>query len=222
MENNFKFRIRLLITADIQITYTRRYCSNMESVRILLRKLFPRNRKILLSDIIRNRISELTQNSDIVRTACSMVAGKLDIDATNEDGVTLFYLAIRNMEWDVAEYLLDLGADPTLVPPKVRSNFWVLKFSDFDESHSMADQVENRIECVHRLHTLGVLNENYKEFTKCLLFVGRCDLKDVIKGIKKILPGNTIKSSVIVLKNRESLLSSRSRIESNVSTDFTH
>ena len=50
----------------------------------------------------------------------------IDGDFSVGDGVTLFYSAIRNMDWDKAEHLLDLGADPTQVPAKVHPKFWVL------------------------------------------------------------------------------------------------
>ena len=146
----------------------------------------------ILSDMDTRRISELTQNSGIVRTACSMVDGKLDMNATNEDGVTLFYLAIQNQEWDVAEYLLDLGADPKLVPQKVRPKFWRLRLSDFGGDQSFSDRLEVRIRCLQGLHELGVLDVSDKEFMKRLLFVDRYDLKNINESVIKLLPESFI------------------------------
>ena len=133
----------------------------------------------ILSNIDTSRISELTQNTDIVSTACSMVDGKLDINATDVDGVTLFYLAIHNQEWDVAEYLLDVGADPKLVPPKDRPKVWQLKLLEFDGDQSFSDRLELRIGWLQILQELGVLEVANKEFIKRLMFVDRYDLKEL-------------------------------------------
>ena len=146
----------------------------------------------ILSDIDTSRISDLTQNIDILRTTWSMVDGKLDINATNEDGVTLFYLAIHHQEWAVAEYLLNVGADPKLVPPKDRPKVWRMRLLDFDGDQSFFDRLELRIGWLQILQELGVLEAANNEFIKRLLFVDRFDLKELNESIIKLLSENDL------------------------------
>ena len=147
-----------------------------------------------------NRLSELTQNLDIVGTACSMVDGKFDINAANKDGVTLFYLAIHNQEWGVAEYLLDLGADPKLVPPKDRPKVWRLKLLEFDGDQSFSDRLELRIAWLQILQGMGVLEAANKEFMKRLMFVDRYDLKELNESIIELLSESNLSRVTDLLK----------------------
>ena len=135
----------------------------------------------------RCRVSDLTKNNDFKRTVESMFEMNLDIDAPNSDRITLFYSAIQNQEWEIAEYLLEIGADSKLVPSDDRPQSCALSFSSFDESLPVDAQIKNRISCLHTLHKSGFVDED-KEFTKRLLFVGRYDLKDIIRRIIEILP----------------------------------
>ena len=142
-----------------------------------------------LSDIDIGRIKVLTQNIDILGKAGLMVDRKQDIDTTDEGGVTLFYSAIQNMEWNVAEYLLDIGADAKLVPPKDEHTFTDVRLSDLDE---ISGHIELRMRWLVRLIKLGVLDDGDKEFVKRLLFVGRYASKDVVESVIKILPENVV------------------------------
>ena len=146
----------------------------------------------ILSDIDTSRIAELTQNTDIVGASCSMVDGKLEINAANADGVTLFYLAIQNQEWNVAEYLLDLGANPKLVPPKDRPKVWQFELLDFDGDQSFSDRLELRIGWLRILQDMDVLEAANKEFMKRLMFVDRYDLKEVNGSILELLSKRNI------------------------------
>ena len=121
-----------------------------------------------------------------------MVEAGVAIDTIHEDGSTLFYLAIQNAEWGVAEYLLDVGADPKIFPIRDRPTFWSLELDDFCSDQPFSQPVEKRIECFQRLHESGVLKSGDKKFTKRLLFVGQCDTKDVIESVIERLPENLI------------------------------
>ena len=156
----------------------------MQSIRRSVDRIF-RSKICILSDIHRIRISELTKNENITRIVDSMVEAGVSIDTIQEGGSTLFYLAIQNAEWGVAEYLLDIGADPKVFPIRDRPP---LELDDLGMDQPFSQQVDKRIECFQRLHESGVLKNGDKKFTKRLLFVGRCDTKDVIKSVIKRLP----------------------------------
>ena len=53
---------------------------------------------------------------------------------------------------------------------------------------SLSDQVENRIECLHRLVSIAGLPSDDREFIKRVLFVGKYDLKEVIESVINLLP----------------------------------
>ena len=156
-------------------------CLIMESVLVYSRSGY------ILSDMDTNRLSELTQNLDIVGTAYSMVDGKLDINEIDVDGITLFYMAVNHQEWGVAEYLLDLGADPKRLPPKVRPKFWRMRLLDFDGDQSFSDRLELRIGWLQSLQELGVLEDANREFIKRLMFVDQYDLKELNESIIELL-----------------------------------
>ena len=93
----------------------------------------------------------------------------------------------RNGAW--RKYLLDLGADPKLVPPKKRSKVWrqKLKLLDFDGDQSFSDRFELRKGWLRILQELGVLEAPNKEFIKRLMFVDRYDLKELNGSIIELL-----------------------------------
>ena len=109
-------------------------------------------------------------------------------DTIQDGGSTLFYLAIQNAESGVAEYLLDIGADPKVFPLRKRRTDCVLESDDLSVDQLFSQQVEKRIEYYRRLHESWLLKNEDKEFTKRLLFVGQCDTEDVIKSVIKMIP----------------------------------
>ena len=70
-----------------------------------------------ITDEQRSKILEKTNHVKIIKLVERLVCEELDINSTDSIGATLFYVVCQEREFEVSEYLLDIGANPNIIPP---------------------------------------------------------------------------------------------------------
>ena len=95
---------------------------------------------------------------------------ELDVNAINEDGMTLFYLSCSNKAFDVAGYLLDVGADPNIIPPN-KDPRWRFILPDQPKSLHLRRRRAILLDKLRKVYTFSDVDlEPYSKLKELLLF----------------------------------------------------
>ena len=136
-----------------------------------------------ISEIQRSEILNLASNEELRDKLKIMMDENLEIDAVHRDGVTLFHLSCQRREFGVANYLLDLGANPRILPSGL-TTYWYFELID-NECYTSVPNIQSIIEFMQKLCSSNVLRHNKKteasRFEHLLMFACNHCLRDVFK-----------------------------------------
>ena len=139
-----------------------------------------------LSDDVKKRILELTTNNDFKRTVQRILDTKVSINTTHENGETLLYLSCRNREYELTDYLLDIGADPNKIPPNGMTAWYFMLFFDNGGKSDYTESlfIETRIQIIRKLCKLCVLPfGDMVRLRHLFIFACNADMKDLLNRI---------------------------------------
>ena len=136
----------------------------------------------------RHTIFKQTRNERIRGTVDWIWNEKLGINATNEDGVSLFYAACQEQNFEVADYLLGIGADPNKIPPDGMPA-WSFMMSNFEEVNKSREEAapreDARLRIMKELHRRKAITIDDRmqldQFRKFLIILCKNNLGDVAR-----------------------------------------